>query len=216
MTEPSAKLYYVHDPMCSWCWGFRPVLLDLRKRLPRGIAFITRVGGLAPDSDEPMPPGMREDLQATWRRIQQTIPGTEFNLDFWKLTTPRRSTYPACRAAISARLMADLEDRMTYGIQQAYYLQARNPSDVDTLVSVAQSIGLDAKEFEQRLLSPAIDQDLRNELALVRDMGVSSFPSLVIESGIHLLDIPIDYLKAEPMLETVQDFVSDHRPEPGA
>ncbi|MEF1187337.1 DsbA family protein, partial [Vibrio sinaloensis] len=19
-----AKLYYVYDPMCSWCWGYKP------------------------------------------------------------------------------------------------------------------------------------------------------------------------------------------------
>ncbi|MFT6977114.1 MAG: putative protein-disulfide isomerase, partial [Shewanella psychromarinicola] len=21
---PNTTLYYVHDPMCSWCWGYRP------------------------------------------------------------------------------------------------------------------------------------------------------------------------------------------------
>ena len=24
--KPSVTLYYIHDPMCSWCWAFRPVL----------------------------------------------------------------------------------------------------------------------------------------------------------------------------------------------
>ncbi|MBE8572891.1 DsbA family protein, partial [Vibrio sp. OPT46] len=28
------KLYYVHDPMCSWCWGYKPTLDKLKQQLP--------------------------------------------------------------------------------------------------------------------------------------------------------------------------------------
>jgi hypothetical protein len=48
-------LVYVHDPMCSWCWGFDPVLRELVSSLPEGVAVRRLLGGLAPDSDEPMP-----------------------------------------------------------------------------------------------------------------------------------------------------------------
>ncbi|MDF4306582.1 DsbA family protein, partial [Vibrio parahaemolyticus] len=24
------KLYYVHDPMCSWCWGYKPTIEKLK------------------------------------------------------------------------------------------------------------------------------------------------------------------------------------------
>ena len=36
-----------------------------------------------------------------------------------------------------------LEDAMILAIQKAYYLQALNPSNEDTLVGCAESIGLD-------------------------------------------------------------------------
>ena len=26
-------LYHVHDPMCSWCYAFKPTLDELRKNL---------------------------------------------------------------------------------------------------------------------------------------------------------------------------------------
>ena len=134
-----ARLYYVHDPMCSWCWGFRPVWLELKQTLPEELQLLSLVGGLAADCDEPMPQALRDKLQATWRRIQQVIPGTGFNFDFWRDNTPRRSTYPACRAVIAARELADKADQMTHAIQQAYYLQARNPSDQETLVDTSGS-----------------------------------------------------------------------------
>ena len=97
------KLYYVHDPMCSWCWAFRPVLLELKAKLPDTIEFIRLLGGLAADSDDPMPEETRHYVMDNWKRIQQQLPDTEFNYDFWTTCTPRRSTYPACRAVIAAR-----------------------------------------------------------------------------------------------------------------
>ena len=82
------RLCYVHDPMCSWCWGFRPVLEMLLAGLPPAIEVERLLGGLAPDSREPMPQSLREQLQQTWRRIQERIPGTRLNFDFWTRGLP--------------------------------------------------------------------------------------------------------------------------------
>ena len=78
------------------------------------------LGGLAVDSDESMPIGMQEMLEATWANIAARL-GTEFNHDFWRNCQPRRSTYPACRACLVARDKG-LEWEMYRQIQHAYYL----------------------------------------------------------------------------------------------
>lgn len=206
-------LYYVHDPMCSWCWGFRPVWEQVRQALPQGIRLVSWVGGLAPDSDEPMAQSMRDNLQSTWKRISQVIPGTKFNFDFWSNNTPRRSTYPACRAAIAARQLADKEKEMTYAIQQAYYLQARNPSDLETLSEAAQSIGLDPDQFRQRMFSTELTQAFNTELQRVREIGVNSFPSLVLESGHSRFSIPINYNSAQAILDDIQQLLDSWKQE---
>lgn len=202
--EAQNTLYYVHDPMCSWCWGFRPILLEFRNKLPRNLNLVSLVGGLAPDSTKPMDLGMRDSLQQTWRHIQNTIPGTGFNFDFWTENTPRRSTYPACRAVIAARHLKGMEDEMTLAIQQAYYLKAQNPSDLSTLTDAAVAIGLDQGAFVELMKSPAIEEMLSQELTQVQSIGVTSFPSLVLETGMCLQDIGIDYRHADSMLEKVQ------------
>ncbi len=204
-------LYYVHDPMCSWCWGFRPAWEQLRKALPETIELVTRVGGLAPDSGEPMAMGIRETLQATWQRIQQVIPGTEFNFEFWRVNTPRRSTYPACRAAIAARELADKESEMTLAIQRAYYLQARNPSDLEVLCDAADSIGMDRESFKQRMQSEAINDSLQQELMQVRAIGVNSFPSLVLELGESLINIPVRYTEPDAMLANINQLIAQQQ-----
>ncbi len=205
--KDSTVLYYVHDPMCSWCWGFRPVWQQVKTLLPKSIRLVSWVGGLAADNDQPMPDEMQQGLQGAWQRIQTTIPGTEFNYDFWSNNTPRRSTYPACRAAIAARQLANSEAEMTYGIQKAYYLQAKNPSDLSILVDVANSIGLDTGHFKSLMLSDEINHYLAEELNKVKSIGVNSFPSLVLEHNSERHGIKINYTSADSLMNTIKSYL---------
>jgi putative protein-disulfide isomerase len=118
--------------------------------------------------------------------------------------TPRRSTYPACRAVIAARqLDASKDEAMTLAIQQAYYLQARNPSDNATLIELAGEVGLDRMAFKAALEHPQTHQALLSEIGQATRMGARSFPSLVLHDGHSLWPVAVDYLSADTMLETI-------------
>ena len=199
------RLIYIHDPMCSWCWGFRPTFEQLCAGLPRQVSVACLLGGLAPDSDQPMPADMQMRLQQTWRQIQRRIPGTRFNFDFWQVCDPRRSTWPACRAVIAAREFdMALETAMITAIQHAYYLQARNPSDSTTLVSLAEDLGIDGMAFAHRLDAPETQATLADEIARSRRMGADSFPSLRLQIGDSLWPVPLDYTDAGVMSATIE------------
>ncbi|MGD8838305.1 MAG: DsbA family protein [Gammaproteobacteria bacterium] len=198
-------LVYVHDPMCSWCWGFEPTRRKIFAGLPADMAVKRLLGGLAPDADQPMPEAMRAGLQQTWHRIAEMIPGTQFNFEFWEKNTPRRSTYPANRAVIAARLQGDEYDpSMTAAIQQAYYLQARNPSDNSILIELAGEIGLDRERFAADLVADSTHDMLLEEIGQARALGIDSFPSLaVLHHGI-LRHIGLDYGNADAMLRQIE------------
>ena len=175
------KLHYVADPMCSWCWGFHAELESLRAQVQDDIELQFVMGGLAIDSDAPMPAEIRAYVQQAWRDVHERT-GAEFSHEFWERCEPRRSTYPACRAVIAAGL-ATREREMYEALQHAYYLEARNPSLVATLVEVAGEIGLDEAEFATHLASQRVEQLFSEHRALRRRLGVDSFPSLVLEEA---------------------------------
>jgi len=180
LTHIQPILYYVYDPMCSWCWGYAPTWHKLKAALEgSGIVVKYQLGGLAADSNEPMPLEMQDFLQQTWRNISDQL-GTQFNDDFWRKCQPRRSTYPACRAALIAREMG-LEQLMIQGIQTAYYLEAKNPSNIDTLVTIATDIGLNRTTFTEQINSARLNQRLMDEINAVRQLPINGFPSLVLK-----------------------------------
>jgi putative protein-disulfide isomerase len=174
------ELVYVLDPMCSWCWAFRPSWDALLGVIPDETRVRYVMGGLAPDSNDPMPIPMREYLKSAWATIEQRT-GARFNFEFWDKNEARRSTYPACRAVIAAgRQQSAAVPGMIAGIQKAYYLDARNPADTQTLYDVAQAIGLDRERFVTDLGSSAVQADLDQDLETTRRLGVQGFPSVLV------------------------------------
>lgn len=205
----NASLIYVHDPMCSWCFGFSGTLKNLLNQLPADIEVKRLLGGLAPDSNEPMPDATRNMVRQNWQRIEQAIPGVQFNYDFWENCEPRRATYPACRAVIAARQQGETFDvLMTQQIQQAYYQHARNPSDESTLIELATEIGLDQQTFSDDLANNATQQALLKEINQSRALGVNGFPSLVMECNGRYELIRTNYTNADPMLNQIRAILN--------
>lgn len=196
--------------MCSWCWGFRPVWQQLEQQLSTTVKIVYIVGGLAADSDQPMAMAMQQALAATWQRIQQQIPGIEFNYDFWRhnsKTQPRRSTYPSCRAVLAAKIQdPELEKAMILSIQQAYFLHTKNPSNIDILTDIATSIGLKSEQFRHDMASQTVEMQLQEQLQLARRLSVQGFPSLVLSKGDRLHAIPLDYNNSHTMQQAIVDI----------
>ena len=168
------------------------------------VALIRLLGGLAPDTDEIMPESTRQMVRQNWRRIEEHIPGIEFNYDFWTKCQPRRATYPACRAVIAAREQGDKYDiSMTRQIQQAYYRQARNPSDNETLIELAGEIGLNQERFSVHLVADQTQQRLVDEIAKARAIGVSGFPSLILLNDDRLQTVLVNYTDVDAVLEQI-------------
>ncbi|WP_173507072.1 DsbA family protein [Marinobacterium sp. xm-d-530] len=186
------SLIYVMDPMCSWCWAFSKTLDNWLQQHP-DLDVLWVMGGLAPDSDEPMPQSMREAIASTWQRIESQT-GTRFNYDFWTRNTPRRSTYPSCRAVIAAgELHPQGRQLMSKAIQQAYYLEAKNPSDTNILIECAASIGLDEIQFAELLSSELIDSKLNSELEFCKSLGVQGFPALLLVNNESITPLALGY-----------------------
>jgi putative protein-disulfide isomerase len=190
--------------MCSWCWGFRPVWQQVQRAVAGKLDVRYVLGGLAADTDEPMPEEMRLNIIDNWRRIQREIPGTEFNYDFWTVCSPRRSTYPACRAIIACRMQQPaLENEMLLLIQQAYYLQAKNPSELDVLAALAEQLGLDRRQFVDDIQSEVCQNILSGEIEFCREINISSFPSLVLKQGKSYTSLEIDYNSSRFILSQI-------------
>lgn len=171
------RFVYIMDPMCGWCYGFQPELEQfLDKYSSAEVDWV--MGGLAPDTKQPMGDNLRQTISSYWYQIEKNTQ-VAFNHSFWKLNTPYRSTYPACRAVISAEsLMEKSAEQMVKAIQSVYYLEAKNPSLEDALIACASSIGLDENQFLEALKSQETEKLFQQHLTITHQLQVRGFPAL--------------------------------------
>ena len=203
-------LYYFHDPMCSWCYAFRPVWKEIKAGLPTDLPVQSILGGLAPDSTVAMPEEMKMRIQGYWRRIEQIVPGTVFNYGFWTECVPVRSTYPACRAVIAAaKQSSGYADLMVEAIQDAYYQQARNPSLYETHLQLASELRMNTDKYKEDLSSADTNGELQRQIQLTSEMGVTGFPSLVLQTASGNIPIHHHYSSAAPALQQINSIMKD-------
>ncbi|MDC9727779.1 MAG: DsbA family protein [Methyloprofundus sp.] len=215
MHTENNTLYYIYDPMCSWCYAFEASLNEIQKNLPHLISFKGILGGLAPDSTQAMPAETKAMVQRAWHQIEHTVPNIQFNFDFWSKNTPYRSTYPACRAIIAATLQGEgYSNAMRKAIQQAYYQDAKNPSLSSTLLQCAEFIELDAEQFTADYSSNEVNSKLLEHINFSRSLAVNSYPSLrlVLNNKVHI--VPINYTQAAPSLQKIQQLLHDNKTQP--
>ena len=63
-------LIYFSDPMCSWCYGFAPVMDQVAERFGERLPIQLVMGGLRPGTDRPMTAEGRAEILAHWAHVR--------------------------------------------------------------------------------------------------------------------------------------------------
>ena len=98
---------------------------------------------------------------------------------------------------------------MTLAIEHAYYLQAKNPSDLDTLVDCAEKIGMQPERFRLALAETRESGRLESEIKEARRMGLNSFPSFAVATKDSFVPIELDYKNPKKMASEIKQALSE-------
>ena len=142
MEAPDLELIYVGDPMCSWCWGFAPVLehLDARFDLPLTVV----AGGLRPgDAAQEMDDRLKGYLDQEWRKIEeatgQPFDRATLDRDGWTYDTMTADT-----AVVTMRAHNPTETlRFFNRVQQAFYAEAVDVTDAGAYPPLLEGFDID-------------------------------------------------------------------------
>lgn len=175
------RLLYVMDPMCSWCWGFSPVIDALaRQAEAEGVALHLVVGGLRSER-QPLDAAGRVRILGHWQAVNAAT-GQLF--DFAAAMPPGfvYDTEPACRALVAARgLDAGRVWPLAQAIAQAFYQQGRDVTRPAELLELAESVGLAREAFAARFDSAEAREETEADFTWSRNLGISGFPTLLAE-----------------------------------
>lgn len=178
----NARLLYVMDPMCSWCWGFAPVFDALAAQAQdAGLDVQLLVGGLRPGTAQALDGATRDYLLSHWHAVAERT-GQAFGFAGALPDGFVYDTEPACRALVTVRSLAPEQVRpLLQVIQRAFYLEGRDVTRAAVLVELAEAVGVSRQAFAEAFDSAAQRAATQADFARVANFGIAGFPTLLAE-----------------------------------
>lgn len=187
------ELIYVADPMCSWCWGFSPVMERVAALLRDRAGLRVLPGGLRVDTRMPLSAYEVDAIMGEWLKIT-TQTGQPFDFGQPLTTDFVYNTEASCRAlSLMTRERPACGLDYLRSLQQAFYVGRRDLKDPQVLADYAGSYGVSRAEFLAKFESGAAVDALGEDLHFVRRCGIDGYPTVLLRSGQRLQRLTVGY-----------------------
>lgn len=207
MAQTQPKLLYFGDPMCSWCYGFSPEFSKVVEALEGEVDVQLVMGGLRPYGTETMA-DLGDFLKHHWEEVGQRS-GQPFQFDILQKTEFVYDTEPACRAVVAMRgLQPESEFEFFKAVQRAFYFKNKNTNETSIFVETAGQFGVDKMEFEKLFLSEEMKQAVRQDFEFSQELGIRSFPTVVLQVADEFFLLANGYTEADDILKKIKQVTS--------
>lgn len=201
-TAQKDTLFYIGDPMCSWCYGFSPELDQVIQHFQE-VPLKIIVGGLRAHGDETFGQ-LSSFLEEHWKEINVKT-GQPFRYKILENKTMIYNTEPACRAIVTIRSLAPASEYTFFkSLQNAFYYQNDDPTALSTFTRLASSLGIEPAKFEKYYSSSVIINETERDFLLAQSLDVSGFPSLIALKDGKLHRITSGYTSAEKIISKLE------------
>ncbi len=195
----TAKLHYIHDPLCGWCYGAEP-LVNAAARVG-DLDLVLHAGELWQEPTR-LPEQMRQYIQEADMRIAQ-MSGQPYSDAYLRGLLHDPDLVLESRPTIAAVLAAESLDPtqalpMLQAIQHSHYEKARHVVNHEVLCDIAEECGLDRDDFEAAMTSVALDAHIAESRRLMARVGARGFPTFVLQVDEEWIGVPHQQFAADP------------------
>jgi len=174
---------YFADPMCSWCWGFAPVIERLNEIYGEALPIRLVLGGLRPGTDKVMTQAAKTSTRTHWEHVHEAS-GQPFDFGFFDRQDFVYDTDPAARATVLVRReRPDQALAFLARAQRAFYAENRDVTKASVLADLAAEFGIAREGFAERLESDQLKQETWRDYGTSQRAGVVGFPTLIAGPG---------------------------------
>jgi putative protein-disulfide isomerase len=206
-------LIYFSDPMCSWCYGFSPVIEDIRRAFGRALPIRVVMGGLRPGTETAMTEEAKLEIADHWSHVHEAT-GLPFNGSGMSRPGFVYDTDPAARAVVVAR--RDGEEMAAAYLaraQQAFYAEGRDVTTPEVLGDLAEELGLDREPFLEAWALDETKEETWRDYAISQRAGVRGFPTLLVGPNIDgtYAMVTHGYQAADQVLPAIDGWLAQVR-----
>jgi putative protein-disulfide isomerase len=211
MSIMQPELFYIADPMCSWCWGFSPIINRIKDKFNDAMKMNLVVGGLRVGGTQAMSDELRKTLAHHWEEVEKAS-SQPFNYAFNMPESFIYNTEPSCRAVVTVRKL-DPDKTFPYfkSLHQAFYAENRDITQTDILLEIAEDTGIAPEDFLETFTHGDTLQETREDFEFSQSLGIRGFPSIVLKDERGLALLTRGYLPYEDLEPNLTKWVETGR-----
>lgn len=212
------RVLYLYDALCGWCFAFSPVMQQLHAKWGDKLPFDVLSGGMVPPEFARPIRDKASFIAGAYKSVEEYT-GIRFGQAYldhifhpenspWK----EESLTPATALCLLRATQSSDPVSLAAAIQKLHMVYGKDLSDPESYRDMAEAAGCDWEDFRSKLASEEWQDEARYEFALVRQLGISGFPAVLLQTGetkfyfIAKGYTPLEEL--EPRLEAVLKEVS--------
>lgn len=196
------KLVYVYDALCGWCYGFGPVVEKIEKEFKGKVAIEIISGGMVMGSRIAPIGNMSEYILQAIPRLEHTT-GVTFGAPYIALlkegTYVTSSEKPSIALCVYKSFTNDRSVEYGYGIQKAFYLEAKDLNNDTLYADLAAPFGIDRNQFLKRMQDTTYLKLAQEGFKRAVDLGVTGYPTLLEKKESGYVKLTEGYSAYEPI-----------------
>lgn len=181
------------DPMCSWCYGTEPALKKLSFLMGDQIEIHYVLGLMLPDPAQVLGTGesaeirlaqVKAHLNQEFHSVEERT-GMPFSMKHLsEMQVSDFTTLPMSLAYEAVKLIdEDKANLLLTHMREATHADDRMTGRFEVLLEMVREQGIDTAEYQKHLEDGSAKQALEEDIAKCQRIGVSGFPTIMLEYG---------------------------------
>jgi putative protein-disulfide isomerase len=205
-------IYYVYDPLCSWCYGFSPVIKKIKNAYKDQFDFKVISGGMQSGERKQPVSAIRDYLKAAYKNVTEKT-GVEFGEKFMTVLEEGSRMLDSIPPSIALSIVKDLkpEEALNFAasIQEAIYYDGFNWNSVKAYLPYLKQYDIDPEDFKRKFEDPIYKEKTLEDFKLAANFGVTGFPSVILKKEDKYYLIAQGFVPFEKLNATVEQILSD-------
>lgn len=178
-----AKVIYVYDPMCGWCYGFSPVIKEVENEYKHKFNFEIISGGMVVGDREGPIGNFADYILSAYKRVENTT-GIKFGEPYLELLKKKNYFSSSVKPSIALSYIKDTRPEIAisfaHDMQRLFYFDGKLLHENESYLPLIEKYKLDNAAFFDALVSEKYKMKALEDFNTAKQLGVSGFPTVLL------------------------------------
>ncbi len=205
------KIYYVMDVMCGWCYAFSDVITKINEEFKNQVDFsIVPAGMWINENTKKTTPNFSDFIRKSNTRITE-ISGKEFGENFYLILKDKDTVLDSFPGSKAINIINKIDNKSSFkylkALQKEFFVNGKNMHDLNVYSKIAEELGIDSDIFKKEFSSKELIDETFKQFKFANELGVQSYPSLVLVNNNEISLISSGYSSFEEVRARIKKIL---------